>query len=106
MNQTAWVKLADGVEVIRHWETPDGPKKPEIAILRLSGEMYKDFENAPQAFVERHKVFPFKLRKVEHHRVPTTEKKARTGGDPPQVEVVVCLHNQYSITGCVSGTSL
>lgn len=65
MNKTMWVKLVDGLEVIRLWETPDGPKKPEVAILRLSDAMYEKFHEDPQVFLEEHKVFPFTLRRVD-----------------------------------------
>jgi hypothetical protein len=66
MDQSAWVKLAEGVEVIRLWETPPYPKKPEIAILRLSDAMYEKFDDDPQAFLEGKKVFGFKLNRVDH----------------------------------------
>jgi hypothetical protein len=60
-----WASLADGFELIRLWETPDGPKQPEIAILRMSDAVYEKFHEDPQAFLEDHKVFPFTLRRVD-----------------------------------------
>lgn len=81
MNKTMWVKLADGLDVIRLWETPDGPKKPEIAILRLSDAVYGKFHEDPQAFLEEHKVFPFTLHRVDLVHSPqkkTLRNKSRT----------------------------
>jgi hypothetical protein len=87
MDQAVWVKLAEGVEVIRLWETPPYPKKPEIAILRLSEDVYGKFDDDPQTFLEEHKVYPFGLQRVDHMH---SRKKAR--GQRPSSFIVFNIH--------------
>jgi len=103
LNKTMWVKLADGLDVMRLWETPDGPKKPEIAILRLSDAVYRKFHEDPQVFLEEHKVFPFSLHRVDLVHSPqkkTLMNKSRTtiGAAFHRIDctVVVTLENETS----------
>lgn len=83
MNATNWVRIEDGFEVIRLWETPDGPKQPEIAILRMSDAVYEKFHEDPQAFLEGHKVFPFTMRRVD--LVHSPQKKTLGNKSDPMI---------------------
>jgi hypothetical protein len=83
LKKTMWASLVDGLEVLRLWETPDGPKKPEIAILRMSDAIYEKFHEDPQAFLEKHKVFPFTLRRVD--LVHSPQKKILTNKSDPMI---------------------
>lgn len=90
MKKTMWASLVDGFEVIRLWETPDGPKQPEIAILRLSDAVYEKFHEDPQAFLEEHKVFPFTLRRVD--LVHSPQKK--TPGNKSGTMIGIAFHRK------------
>jgi hypothetical protein len=90
MNHTLWVELVKGVQVIRLWETSDGPKKPEIAILRLPDAMYEKFHADPGGFLEEHKVFPFRLNRVDH--MHSTQKKAL--GNKSGTMITICIHRK------------
>jgi hypothetical protein len=57
MSQEVWKHLANGVDLIYLPELPGGPKKPEIAILRLPEKMYNEFDDDPQGFLEKNDVF-------------------------------------------------
>ncbi len=100
-----WEKLADGVEVLRLFGTDVGPQKPEIAVLKLSDEQHKVFLKDPMKFVEEHKIYPFKLRRVVRGRVPPI-KAAAPAADPSGEWAVVLTHMpdcsaEYTDTGVV-----
>jgi hypothetical protein len=100
MEQPGWVKLADGVEVIRLWEIPPFPKTPEIAILRLSNARYEEFDDDPQGFHEKHKIFnlPFKLLRVDHMHAATKMALGRKSGSV----IVASLHHCDTTSTCLS----
>ena len=52
-----WVKLEDGVEVLKLFESDLGPRWPEIAILRLSEAKHNDFEKDPKDFLNSRHIF-------------------------------------------------
>jgi hypothetical protein len=52
-----WEQLAEGVRVLRLWQTSLGPAHPQIAVLELEREEYKQFVAAPTNYLEKHDVF-------------------------------------------------
>jgi hypothetical protein len=60
-----WEHVADGVEVLKFSKVvAPQDKEPEIAILRLSGERYKQLHNSPKNFVNEFKVFSKSVREM------------------------------------------
>jgi hypothetical protein len=89
MNKTLWEILPNGAEAIRLWKTADGPKKPEIAILRLSNDkMYDDFDNDPKTFLEGNKVFEVALNRVDHMH----STKPKPQGQKSNAVIAVAIH--------------
>jgi hypothetical protein len=54
--QLAYEKLSDGAEVWRLWLTRNGIKKPEIALLKLSEEMYAEFSKDSKKWINEHHI--------------------------------------------------
>lgn len=75
MSQDLWKHLGNGVDVIYVPDLPGGPKKPEIAILRLSDTVYNEFDDDPQGFLEKHDVFHVPLNRVDN--MHASKKKAK-----------------------------
>ena len=46
-----------GVEMLRLWEQPSGPKVPQVVILRLSNDQLKELEKDPLGFYKTFDVF-------------------------------------------------
>lgn len=91
LKAAGWVKLADGVEVLRLFGTRLGPQKPEIAILRLSDAQHEVFVHDPMKFLEEHRIYPFGLRRVVPACVPPGYAKAPPK-DPNDDWAVVLFH--------------
>lgn len=90
-----WKTLEPGVQVLRLWETV-GPAQPQIAILQLTSEKYKDFRRNPKDFVDGHKVFPEAVR--------PGARLTQTFGTPKRYTdrwVVTCFHRE-SYMRCAS----
>ncbi len=96
-----WEKVADGVQVLRLWKTTLGPKKPEIAVARLSDEKYKEFQKDRKEFAERY-IFGFKLNKFTQFRIPSWSSAKKASGSKGDDYVVVALHMTDSSTGGMS----
>jgi hypothetical protein len=98
---TKWMKLGEGVQVLRLWKSV-GPKWPQIAILRLSVEEYKDFLEHPVDYLNVHKVYPpeYLARKFVPCRLaqPPKEVLGKQSG-----ECMVML--RHDITSTSVGTS-
>jgi hypothetical protein len=54
--QTGW-KTVEDFKVLKMWEQPQGPKWPQVAMLQLSNERFKELENDPLAFYKKYEVF-------------------------------------------------
>jgi len=87
-SSSEWKTVKPGVQVLRLWETT-GPEQPQIAILQLTSESYKDLQRDLKAFVDGNKIFPEQVR--PHPRLTQMLKppKGYTGG-----WVVTCFHRQ------------
>jgi hypothetical protein len=53
---TGW-KTAGDFKILKMWEQPQGPQWPQIAILQLSKERFKDLENDPLSFYKKYDLF-------------------------------------------------
>jgi len=51
--QPKWEMVREGVQVLRLWKTSIGPRKPEIALLRLSDEEYRKFFESPESYINQ-----------------------------------------------------
>jgi len=51
-----WKTIEPGVEVLRLWEST-GPKQPQIAILQLSNEKYKELKKNVKAFMDSRNIY-------------------------------------------------
>lgn len=97
-----WEKLPKGGEVIRLFANKElGLEWPQIAVLRLTEEQYKEFRYDPRRYLMENKVFfDAKLRRIissvdisEDRPVPKpTQSKTQSKPDP---WVIVVEHNLY-----------
>jgi len=96
-----WKKLGEGVQVLRLWESV-GPKWPQIALLRLSVEEYKDFLDHPVDYLNDHKVYPseYPARKFVGCQLAPIPKK-----DPAKQNAECLLMLRHDITSTSVGTS-
>ena len=53
---TGW-KTAGDFKVLKMWEQPQGPKWPQVALLQLSNERFKELENDPLSFYKKYEIF-------------------------------------------------
>jgi len=60
-SQPEWKTLQPGLQVLRLGESI-GPEKPQIAILQLTSEKYKELQGDPKAFVDGHNIFYERVR--------------------------------------------
>jgi hypothetical protein len=84
-----WTQVTPGI-----WRTELGTGEPDIAVLRLSDEEYKEFFKDPKQYFNSHHVFPKPVNKAEE-----------SGEDPPPTGagwIVVATHNPYSTATYVS----
>lgn len=84
-----WTEVAPGV-----WRTELGTDEPDIAVLRLSDQEYKEFFKDPKKYFNSHHVFPKEVNKAEG-----------AGDDPPPTGagwIVVATHVPYSTATYVS----
>lgn len=87
--QPAWTQIASGL-----WRTELGPGEPDIAVLRLSDDEYKEFFKDPKGYFNTHHVFPKNVNKAK-----------AAGDDPPPTQsgwIVVAIHTPYSTSHYVS----
>jgi hypothetical protein len=100
MSQTLWTDLKDGVQVIRLWETLDGPKKPEIAIIRIPNELYEKFHDDPEGFHKDYDIFKGLVQKLTILHIHGGEtKRLRESG---KSFIAASGHLPGCGTGCIS----
>lgn len=76
-----WVKLEDGVEVLRLFDADVGPTWPEIAVLRLSEAKYEEFRKDETEFVNSRHVFSKDTRSVMGLSRPNRAKAKKGKAD-------------------------
>src|SRR5258708_2495234 len=54
--RTGW-KTVEDFKVLKMWEQRQGPKWPQVAMLQLSNERFKELESDPLAFYKKHEIF-------------------------------------------------
>ena len=54
--RTGW-KTTDDFKVLKMWEQPEGPKWPQVALLQLSNEKFKELEKDPLSFYKKYEIF-------------------------------------------------
>ncbi|MHB8411953.1 MAG: hypothetical protein ACYDDI_08400 [Candidatus Acidiferrales bacterium] len=62
--------------VKRPWKKSLGPGQPEIAVLRLADEEYKEFAKGPINYLEERRVFKAQLNRVVRCGVKPNTKSA------------------------------
>jgi hypothetical protein len=81
--QPVWTQIAPG-----QWRTELGTDEPDLAVLRLSDQEYKEFFKDPKEYFNSHHIFPKKVNKAE-----------AAGDDPPPTGagwIVMATHTPYS----------
>jgi hypothetical protein len=91
----AWEKLESDSWVLRLWDSA-APGWPEIALLHLSKNLYKDFRKNPSAFVNSHKIFSTDVR--PHARCTQLKRPAGYAGP----WMVFGIHHHGSALECTS----
>jgi hypothetical protein len=87
-----WIKLAEGIQVLRV-QNPSGVKWPEIEALQLSEAEYAKFEANPTDYVNDHHIFAKDVNEVFIGHVPRYEKPKPKGSDDM---MVVLMHEHPS----------
>lgn len=81
-----WEKLAEGSEVLRVWkQLPQQETEPEVAVLRLSEEKYRELLASPKDFVNNAKIFGKPVNSMDVH----TEAVGLVGDKAARLLVVV-----------------
>lgn len=91
-----WETLAEGLQALRLWEAI-GPDWPQIAILQLSSERYKELQQNAKAFVDKHKIF--------HQDVQPLERCTELEAPPPGYSgswIVAAPHRLMSRMRCAA----
>jgi len=91
-----WKTLGPGVQALKLWEETTGPKQPQIAILQLSSEAYKDLQKDPKAFVDGYMIFGERVRPGASLTELLSAPEGYAGG-----WAVTCFH-RVSIMRCGS----
>ena len=104
-----WERLSSGLEVVKLWKNAEfGVSNPQIAILRLSDEEYKQFESNTKEYLEKYQIFEGKklnriISKVDlTGKVPYSQRskaQPKTGDDP---WVVVIDHDLWCDTATIA----
>jgi hypothetical protein len=81
-----WKTLKPGVQVLRLWDTI-GPEQPQIAILRLTSERYKELQKDLKAFVDSYDIFRETVRPE-----PRLTELLRARGEYAGEWTVSCFH--------------
>jgi len=98
-----WVKVIEGVETLRLWDTRVGPKWPQIAVLRLSTKRHQQLERDPMAFIKEFKIFgEVKLNGVRGHSELVLSEEKTPGDDPVDAWVTVVVHDITTYEGYAS----
>ena len=92
----SWESLAEGVQALRLWETI-GPEWPQIAVLQLSSERYKELQQNPKAFVDKHKIFPQAVQPLKGCTELLAPPQGYTGS-----WTIVPFHRLHSLMRCAA----
>jgi hypothetical protein len=98
-----WEKLSESVQVLKLWKGNEGPKWPQVAVLLLSADEYEKYLEAPEDFVNGHKVFaPSSTHKIfgcDYALVPKTPAKSAS-----QAQCMVILKHEHTTTSTGSSS--
>jgi hypothetical protein len=98
-----WVRVAEGVEALRLWDTRVGPKWPQIALLRLSTKRHQQLETDPLTFLKEFKIFgEAKLDGIRGHSELVLSEEKTPGDDPVNAWVTAVTHDRTTYSGYAS----
>jgi len=114
----SWEKLSKGGQVVRLWtKTELNLTQPQVAILQLPEEEYKDFRSNPKQYLQRNKIFgevtlnriisqvDLSGSKAESNVKANRKTSQATPNDPPQSSLswtLVVAHNLYCDSATIS----
>lgn len=87
MPEAKWKKLGKGIQAVKLWDTI-GPKFPQIVVLRLSKDEYKEFHKNPKNYLNGFKVFGKKPTK----KVTRCHLASVKPGKPTAAYMVIAKH--------------
>jgi len=97
-----WKKLGEGVQVLKLWESI-GPQWPQVVVLKLSAEEYKDLLKNPKEYLNKMKIFGDQpTRKVVRCHLARIKEKA---SESPSPEYIVIGKHDYDSTSIVTSSS-
>jgi hypothetical protein len=98
-----WVKVTEGLEALRLWDTRVGPKWPQIAVLRLSPKRHQQLERDALAFLKEFKIFgDAQLDGIRGHSEFVLSEEKTPGDDPVNAWVTVVVHDRTTYSGYTS----
>ncbi|HXY01865.1 MAG TPA: hypothetical protein VEI54_13155 [Candidatus Limnocylindrales bacterium] len=89
-----WETLQDGTKVLKVWEKM-GPDWPQIAVLQLSNDLYKEFNKEPSTFLNTRKIYPKDVQPRGTLAPAMSVPKTYTGS-----WLLACVHHQTSPYAC------
>jgi hypothetical protein len=97
-----WEDLAPGVSALRLYRTELNPDWPRVVILDLSAEQFKEFEDDPLGFENKHRIYP-----EQPVQWTSSCQKPPGGKDIPKVAKdsqwrVVMVHGVKSVLSCAA----
>lgn len=106
LTEPKWEKLGEGAQVLKQWLGKGGLKEPQVAILKLSDEEYKEFDHDPTEYLKKFDVFGKNLTtlhaisRVDLSERKESEKKPKGSAQDPWIVIVV--HNPYCTYATIS----
>jgi hypothetical protein len=101
MPAAKWKKLGKGIRAVKLWNTI-GPKFPQIVVLRLSKDEYKEFLKHPKNYLNGFKVFG----KTPTKEVNPLKLASIKSGKPTASYLVVAKHEMDCTSVAISSSSV
>jgi len=113
-----WEKLSKGGQVLRLWTNPElNLTQPQVAVLQLPEEEYRDFKANPREYLQRNRIFgevtlnriisqvDLSGSKADRNSKANRKTSQATPNDPPKSSVawtLVVAHNLYCDSATIS----
>jgi len=92
----AWQDFLPGVKIVQLWKTDLGPKKPEVALLRMSAQRFSEFSEDPLKWSNDKHVFDgIRAQRLIHIICHLPRRKGSGGGSQ---EFYVAMHHDPNCT--------
>jgi len=101
MPAAKWKKLGKGIHAVKLWNTI-GPRWPQIVVLGLSKDEYKEFHKNPKNYLNGFKLFG----KTPTKEVSTCHLASVKPHNPPATYVVIVKHDKDCTSVATSSSAV